>query len=96
VQIQRVEYSLTEWDWTLTVHELDSHPIHQELGITTQPAEIALDMEIDFVVENGVEVGRVVAPQGPATRLPPVVHDGPIGFVESAVRSVWREISKHI
>jgi hypothetical protein len=97
VQIQRVEYSLTEWDWTLTVHQLDSHPIHQELGITTQEAEIALDMELDFVVENGHEVGRVVAPQGPvAARLPPIVNGGPIGFVESAVRSVWHEIAKRI
>jgi uncharacterized protein with NAD-binding domain and iron-sulfur cluster len=97
VQIQRIEYALTERDWTVTVHQLDSHPIHQELGITTQQADIALDMELDFVVGNGFEVGRVVAPQGPAAaRLPPIVNGGPIGFVESAVRSVWREIAKRI
>jgi Flavin containing amine oxidoreductase len=96
VQIQNVAYSLTERDWTLTVHPLDSHPIHTELGITTQQAQLALDMEIDFVVQNGFEVGRVVAPQSPAAHLPPIVHDGPIGFVEGAVRWAWREISKHI
>ena len=84
VQIQNVGYSLTERDWTLTVHPLDSHPIHTELGITTQQAKLALDMEIDFVVENGHEVGRVVAPGSPVTRLPPIVHGGPIGLVESA------------
>jgi hypothetical protein len=91
-----VEYSLTERDWTLTVHPLDSHPIHRELGITTQQAKLALDMKIDFVVENGFEVSRVVAPGGPVTRLPPAVHDGPIGLVEGAVRWAWREIHKHI
>jgi uncharacterized protein with NAD-binding domain and iron-sulfur cluster len=96
VHIQRVEYSLTERDWSLTVHPLDSHPIHRELGITSQKADIALDMEMDFVVDNGFEVGRVIAPAGPLTRLPPIVHDGPIGFVESAARWAWREISKHI
>jgi hypothetical protein len=96
VHIQHVEYSLTERDWTLTVHPLDSHPIHRELGITTQQAKLALDMKIDFVVENGFEVSRVVAPGGPVTRLPPAVHDGPIGLVEGAVRWAWREIHKHI
>jgi hypothetical protein len=96
VQIQNVAYSLTERDWTLTVHPLDSHPIHTELGITTQQAQLALDMEIDFVVGNGYEVGRVVAPGSPVTRLPPIAHDGPIGLVEGAVRWAWREIHKHI
>jgi hypothetical protein len=96
VQIQRVEYSLTERDWSVTVHPLDSHPIHRELGITSQQADIALDMELDFIVENGFEVGRVVAAPGPVTRLPPVSHDGPVGFVESAVGWAWRELRKHI
>jgi uncharacterized protein with NAD-binding domain and iron-sulfur cluster len=96
VQIQRVSYALTERDWSLTVHPLDSHPLDRELGVTSQQAGIAFDMEIDFVVENGYEVGRVVAPGGPATRLPPVPHDGPIGFVESSLRWVWHEFSKRI
>lgn len=96
VQIQRVEYSLTERDWGITVHPLDSHPIHTELGVASQQATIAFDMEIDFIVENGFEVGRVVAPQNPVTRLPPIVHNGPIGFVESAARWAWREVSRRI
>jgi hypothetical protein len=96
VQIQHIQYALTERDWSITLHPLDSHPIDRELGISSQDAEIALDMEIDFVVENGREVGRVVAAPGPVTRLPPVVHDGPIGYVESAVGWAWRELRKHI
>jgi uncharacterized protein with NAD-binding domain and iron-sulfur cluster len=96
VQIKRIQYALTERDWSITLHPLDSHPIDHELGITSQEADIALDMEIDFIVENGHEVGRVVAPSGPATRLPPIAHDGPIGFVESAVGWAWRELRKHI
>jgi hypothetical protein len=96
VQIQRVSYSLTERDWSVTVHPLDSHPLDHELGVTSQQAGIAFDMEIDFVVDNGYEVGRVVAPGGTATRLPPAPHGGPIGFVESSLRWVWREFSKRI
>lgn len=96
IQIKRVEYSLTERDWSFVLHPLDSHPIHQELGVTSQPATIALDMEIDFILENGYEIGRVVAPGGPGTRLPPAHHPGPVGVVESAVRWAWREFSKHI
>jgi hypothetical protein len=96
IELKRVSYSVTERDWSITVHPLDSHPIDRELGVSSQPAGIALDMEIDFVVDNGYEVGRVVAPGGAATRLPPIVHDGPIGIVESAVRWAWREFSKRI
>ena len=96
VQIQRIAWSLTERDWSITLHPLDSHPIDRELGVDSQQADIALDMEIDFVVENGREVGRVVGSPGPVTRLPPVPHYGPIGFVESAARWAWREFSKHL
>jgi len=96
VQIQRIEYSLTERDWNFVLHPLDSHPMDRELGVTSQPATIALDMEIDFLLENGREIGRVIGPGGPATRRPPAPHDGPIGFVESAMRWAWREVSKHL
>jgi hypothetical protein len=56
-------------------------------------------MEIDFIVGNGREIGRVVGPGGtggPVTRHPPVAHDGPIGFVESAMRWAWHEFSKRV
>jgi hypothetical protein len=96
IQIKHVSYALTERDWSIQLHPLDSHPIDRELGVTSQQAAIALDMQIDFVLENGYEVGRVIAPGGPATRLPPVPHDGPIGLVESAVRWAWHEFTKRI
>jgi uncharacterized protein with NAD-binding domain and iron-sulfur cluster len=97
VQIRRVESGLSMHDWSIRVHHLDSHPIHLELGITGQPAELAFDIEIDFVVENGFEIGRVALPPGgPPTRLPPPALDGPVSLVESAARWFWHEITKRV
>ena len=96
VQIKRITYALTERDWSIKVHRLDSHPIDRELGVASQQASIALDMEIDFVVENGFEVGRVTAPTTPTARLPALPDGGPIGLVESTLRWAWRELTKRI
>jgi uncharacterized protein with NAD-binding domain and iron-sulfur cluster len=97
VQIRRVESGLSARDWSVRVHRLDSHPIGPELGIFDQPAELAFDIEIDFEVENGHEVGHVaVAPAPSAAQLPPLPFEGPLGAVESAARWVWRELAKRI
>jgi uncharacterized protein with NAD-binding domain and iron-sulfur cluster len=96
IQIKRISYALTERDWSFVLHPLDSHPIDHELGVTSQPAAIALDMQIDFVLENGVEVGRVTAGAAPVTRLPSPPHNGPIGLAESTLRWAWRELTKRI
>jgi hypothetical protein len=97
VQIRRVESGLSVRDWSVRVHPLDSHPIGLELGIADQPAELAFDIEIDFVVENGWEVGRVArAPGAPPATLAPPWHDGPVSAVESAARWLWRELTKRI
>jgi hypothetical protein len=97
VQIRRVESAPSERDWSIHVHHLDSHPIGDELGIADQPAELAFDIEIDFVVDNGFEVGHVAsAPGAPPAHLAPVAHDGPVSVVESAARWIWREITKRI
>jgi hypothetical protein len=95
IQIRRVESSLSARDWSIQVHPLDSHPIDHELGVGDQDAALAFDIEIDFVVENGYEVGGPTAVSGPPpARLPPPARDGSGSAVESAARWLWRELTE--
>ena len=41
----------------VTIHRWDSHPITEELGVSSQVARHALDCELDFTVEPGVVTG---------------------------------------
>ena len=84
--------------WDLTIHPLDSHPIGQEMGVTSQRASLAFDAEMDMVVKNGVEIGTVSAP----TNVPVSVElpggdgypgDGILGLIEGTARWVQRELS---
>jgi hypothetical protein len=94
VQIRRVESSLSPRDWSIKVHPLDSHPIGDELGVTGQTATVAFDIEIDFVVENGYEVGgRSALPGAPPGLRPPGTSDGSGSAIEAAARWLWREIT---
>ncbi|MEA2361052.1 MAG: hypothetical protein QOD71_197 [Thermoleophilaceae bacterium] len=94
VQIRRVESTLAERDWSIRVHPLDSHPIDRELGIADQQSELAFDIEMDFVVEDGHEVGRVAALPG---TLPPGLRpagpNGPGSVIETVARWAWKEIT---
>lgn len=95
VQIRRVESALSLRDWEIDVHPLDSHPIDVELGVADQQARLAFDIEIDFELENGYEVGgRMVVPGAPPT--PPLMPglDGSGSAIEAAARWVWREITE--
>jgi uncharacterized protein with NAD-binding domain and iron-sulfur cluster len=98
VQIRRVESALSTRDWNIDVHPLDSHPIDQELGVVDQSTEIAFDIEMDFVVENGVEISRATAPPGgfPPGPLPPVPHGNGGNPIEAAVRWFWHELTKRV
>ena len=92
VQIRKVESGLSPRDWSVRVHPLDSHPIGLELGVSDQTARLAFDIDIDFVVEDGYEVGSAAGVPGtPATRLPPVARDGADSLIESTARWIWRE-----
>jgi hypothetical protein len=42
---------------TVTIHPWDSHPITAELGVDSQVASQALDVELDFTVEPGEVIG---------------------------------------
>jgi hypothetical protein len=95
IQIRRVESALSARDWEIRVHQLDSHPIGVELGIEDQQAELAFDIEIDFLLENGYEVGgNSVLAGSPPGRLPPAALDGPHSAIETAARWLWREVTQ--
>ena len=42
-----------EHDYDLTLHALDSHPLHDELGLASQRVTMACRLEFDFVIEAG-------------------------------------------
>jgi uncharacterized protein with NAD-binding domain and iron-sulfur cluster len=95
VQISRVRSTLSNRDWQVDVHPLDSHPIDRELGIADQIAEAAFDIEIDFVVEDGeVVAGPGVVTGAPPLRFPRPGVDGGGSLIEAAARWVWREVTE--
>ena len=57
VRVSRMSTRPAEQDYGLRLKRLDSHPIEQELGLRDQAAELSFEVEVDFVVEDGVEVG---------------------------------------
>jgi len=58
VKVDSVKATPSADGYKVTIHELDSHPIGDELGVYTQTSSIAFDVEIDFTVL----AGKVVAP----------------------------------
>jgi hypothetical protein len=95
VQIGRVRSTLSNRDWRVDVHPLDSHPIDRELGLADQVAELAFDIEIDFVVEDGHVVGGPGLVTGaPPARLPLPGTDGGGSLIEAAARWMWREVTE--
>jgi uncharacterized protein with NAD-binding domain and iron-sulfur cluster len=100
VRIHRVLTRPAENDWTFAVHHLDSHPIREELGLTDQRAELSFDIEIDFEVEDGYEIGRVTAtgdtpaPQGWPAGPGGGPVDGYQSMLGSAARWLWRELTE--
>ena len=85
VSIHRMRGRPARCELDLVVHRLDSHPIGAELGLESQRAELAFDMEIDMVVEDGREVARsltslpAAGPGEPAAREPVTGDGGVLG-----------------
>jgi hypothetical protein len=79
IDVKRVSIRRSRREWDITISPLDSHPIGQEMGLASQRALLALDGELDMVVETGVEIGRVAAPAAPTT-----VVEGPAPAAISA------------
>jgi uncharacterized protein with NAD-binding domain and iron-sulfur cluster len=92
-KILRVSNKLVGRDADVTIHQLDSHPIGQEMGVTSQRAQIVFDAELDMVVEHGVEIARPAAAL-PASGPPAAVGaDGYTSVIEIAARRAWRELT---
>ena len=83
----------SERDWDLTIHNLDSHPIEHELGVTSQRAQLALVGELDMVVEVGHEVGRIAASAAPVTVVegPPYLSaaDNIVELIDRRLGGSW-------
>jgi uncharacterized protein with NAD-binding domain and iron-sulfur cluster len=88
IDIKRVSIQRSRRDWEVTVRPLDSHPIDQEMGIASQRAVLALDGELDMVVETGVEIGRVAASAAPTT----VVEGPPDGIAGESIGELIRDV----
>ncbi len=89
IDVKRLSIRRSSRDWDVTIRPLDSHPIDQEMGIVSQRAALALDGELDMVVETGVEIGRVAASAAPTT----VVERPPDGVISGeSITELIRDI----
>src|SRR5205085_623103 len=77
IDVKRISIRRSTRDWGVSIRPLDSQPIDQEMGVASQRAILALDGELDMVVETGTEIGRVAASAPPTT----VVEGPPHGLV---------------
>ncbi|MDX6726289.1 MAG: hypothetical protein QOK49_1094 [Baekduia sp.] len=50
---KNIKVSQLEHDYDLTLEHLDSHPLHDELGIADQRVTLAMKMHFDFLIEAG-------------------------------------------
>jgi uncharacterized protein with NAD-binding domain and iron-sulfur cluster len=58
VKMTRVRGRPSLRSWEVTIHDLDSHPIRKELGLSSQRAAMALDLELEFVCGQGVTIAE--------------------------------------
>jgi Flavin containing amine oxidoreductase len=98
IEVQRRTFRPSGRDWDITLRPLDSHPIDQEMGLTSQRASVAFEGELDMVVKNGIEVGRVAAAPGVPTPVGPspapvTEGDGVVALIETTARWIGRELS---
>ena len=97
IDVKRVSIRRSRRDWDITIQPLDSHPIDQEMGIPSQRAILALEGELDMVVETGTEIGRVAASAPPTTVVEGRPHrlglgDGIVDLVRSVAGRLPTEL----
>jgi uncharacterized protein with NAD-binding domain and iron-sulfur cluster len=97
IDVKRVSIRRSRRDWDVTIRPLDSHPIDQEMGIASQPAILALEGELDMVVEIGTEIGRVAASAPPTTVVQGPPHrfglgDGIVELVRTVAGRIPSEL----
>ncbi|OLE36555.1 MAG: hypothetical protein AUG48_07005 [Actinobacteria bacterium 13_1_20CM_3_68_9] len=93
IELKRVSLRRSSRDWDVMIRPLDSHPIGQEMGVTSQRAILALDGELDMVVETGVEIGRVAASASPVTVVEGPPHRSAADSIVELIRSMAGRIS---
>jgi uncharacterized protein with NAD-binding domain and iron-sulfur cluster len=98
IEVTRSSIRPSARHWDIEIHQLDSHPIGQELGIASQRALLAFDGELDMVAHNGVEIGRTAAPsEAPSpsdeSPRPPLPDLGLFDLVEGTTKLLYRELS---
>jgi uncharacterized protein with NAD-binding domain and iron-sulfur cluster len=93
IEIKRVSMRRSSRSWDVKIQPLDSHPIDQEMGVTSQRAILALDGELDMVVETGVEIGRVAASAAPVTVVEGPAHRSAADNIVELIRSMAGRIS---
>ena len=50
VQVQSLSGRLSPHRWQLAITPLDSHPIAEQLGVADGQAELAFELEMDFIL----------------------------------------------
>lgn len=99
IELKRVVMRRARRPWEISITPLDSHPIDQEMGITSQRPDLVLEGELDMICGKGVEIGRVSAPAAPTTLVPEaptvvVTGNGGVGeLVRDAARLVGSELA---
>ena len=93
IEIKRVSMQRSSRSWDVKIHPLDSHPIDQEMGVASQRAILALDGELDMVVETGAEIGRVAASAAPVTVVEGPAHRSAADNIAELIRSMAGRIS---
>jgi uncharacterized protein with NAD-binding domain and iron-sulfur cluster len=99
LQVTRVACRPSLQEWRVTVHSLDSHPVARELGVASQVASLGFELEMDFVIEEGVEVGGSAVVPSATPRVPAgpdrdaTRADQLAALIESAAGLVGRPLS---
>ena len=101
LEVTRVSFRPSAQDWAVTRAPAGQPPDRARApAVRSQTASMSLDLELDFVVENGAEVGGSAAVPAVISRPVPVAGgpvdtaaDRVVALVESAAGLVRRELS---
>jgi uncharacterized protein with NAD-binding domain and iron-sulfur cluster len=56
IHVTRTSWRPSLDEWQLTINEWDSHPIHREMGLSTQTTRLTFELKMDMIAEPGVVV----------------------------------------
>jgi uncharacterized protein with NAD-binding domain and iron-sulfur cluster len=98
IEVKHLSIRPSRREWDVKLHLLDSHPVQQEIGVASQRASLAFEGELDMVVKNGIEIGRIQAATGLPAGLPVPAPGGPgldgyTALIESITGRVLSRVS---